>query len=89
MSGKPKSEPAALSIEIAASIRERMARQQITKAMLADMTGISLRQLTRLLTAERHMNVEQFVGICHASGMSAPAVLALAEASVRDGHDEK
>ncbi|MHA6668612.1 hypothetical protein ACX3O0_07055 [Homoserinimonas sp. A447] len=66
-----------------------MARQRIAKVTLADMTGISLRQLARLLAAERRMGVEQFVDICHALGMSAPAVLALAETTVRDRRDEK
>ncbi|MHA6667481.1 helix-turn-helix domain-containing protein [Homoserinimonas sp. A447] len=64
-----------------------MARYRVTKVALADMTGISLRQLARLLAAERHMSVEQFVAICHALGTSAPAVLALAETAVREQHD--
>ena len=83
----PETKPNELSVEIAASLREVMARRKVTQVMLTEKVNISSRQLVRLLNAQRRLGLEQFVEICHALGVSAPAVLALAETVVRERHD--
>lgn len=66
MSSQPRTRPAALGLEIAAKLREALARQQMTQAELGERVSISTSQISLYLRGKRSMSIDEFANICNA-----------------------
>lgn len=74
-----KSAPGALSKEIAATLRAQLARKQFSQADLAEAVQISQTQLSGILNAKKHVDIEQLDEICFALGLTFRQVIADAD----------
>ncbi|MCX7492748.1 helix-turn-helix transcriptional regulator [Corynebacterium antarcticum] len=78
MSSQPRSRPAALGTEIAAKLREALARRQVTQAELGKRVSISTSQISLYLRGKRSMSLDEFNSICAALELSADEVFSQA-----------
>lgn len=78
MSSQPRSRPAALGVEIAARLREALARRQVTQAELGSRVSISTSQISLYLRGKRSMSLDEFNNICMALGLSADEIFSQA-----------
>ena len=78
MSSQPRSRPAALGTEIAAKLREALARRQVTQAELGKRVSISTSQISLYLRGKRAMSLDEFHSICAALELSADEVFSQA-----------
>lgn len=76
--------PGPLSRAIGSIIRSRMTRLDVGPADLASLLGLSVAQVSRILRAARHIDVEQLYSICQYLKLDLPEVLseAIAELGV-------
>jgi DNA-binding Xre family transcriptional regulator len=74
-----KGAPNALSREIGAIIRAQIARKEIRQSVLAEAVGMSQAQISGVLTAKKHVDVEKLDEICWAIGLELLAVIAEAD----------
>ena len=79
MAAAAKPVPGLLSQEVAAILRERMGRFNLTNAQLAKAVGMSPQQIGAVLLAKKHIDVEQLDRICWALGKSLADVTREAE----------
>lgn len=70
-----KTPPGPFSKEIAAILRAQMARKQLNQIAVAAAVGISQTQLSGILNAKKHVDVEQLDAICEAIGLRLVDVL--------------
>ncbi|MEZ2122600.1 MULTISPECIES: helix-turn-helix transcriptional regulator [unclassified Corynebacterium] len=78
MSSQPRSRPAALGTEIAAKLREALARRQVTQAELGKRVSISTSQISLYLRGRRSMSLDEFSNICAALDLSADEIFSQA-----------
>lgn len=71
--------PGALSKEIAATLRAQLARKQFSQADLAEAVQISQTQLSGILNAKKHVDIEQLDELCFALGLTFRQVVADAD----------
>lgn len=74
-----KPAPGVLSQEIAATLRAQLGRKQFSQSALAAAVGISQTQLSGILNARKHVDVEQLDELCFALGLSFREVIAAAD----------
>lgn len=65
-----KAIPGALSEELAERLRAQMARKRVSQLALAEAVGMSQAQLSGVLNAKKHVDLEQLDSICWVLGMS-------------------
>ena len=88
MAGGKKAPPGALSHEMAAILRGKMGHDKITAQALADAVGMSRTQVSGVLSAKKHVDVEQLDRICFSLGLELEEVLAEADHAAADRHAE-
>ena len=88
MSSQPRSRPAALGVEIAAKLREALARRQVTQAELGKRVGISTSQISLYLRGKRSMSIDEFANICGALDLIADEIFSQAFLLTRPQHAE-
>lgn len=88
MASGTKQQPGTLSREVAAILRAQMARRKILQTQVADATGISQTQLSGILGARKHVDLEQLDEICYALGLSFREVIAEADMESSSRHAE-
>jgi transcriptional regulator with XRE-family HTH domain len=87
-----KAPPGPLTQEVAAIIRERLARKQWPQARLADairgkVSGVSAPQLSRMLNGTGHIDMDQLDAICAALDLDPVRVLSDASLNVGGSPD--
>jgi transcriptional regulator with XRE-family HTH domain len=68
-----------LTIEVAAILRERIARKQIKQAEIAKATKISTTQLSGIVNGEKRIDIEQLDRIAQALGLTLLEVVEKAD----------
>jgi len=89
MAGGYKSAPGPLTQEIAAIIREKMARDNIKDGQLSAAVGearLSRPQINKIRLGQKQIDVEDLERICWALGLDFLAVLAQADAATPNRH---
>lgn len=67
--------PGELSKEVAAILRAQMARHRIAQSPLAEAVGLSQGQLSGILNAKKHVDIEKLDEICQALGLEYAKVI--------------
>ena len=75
MAGGGKPAPGPLSRNIAAVLGECREKSGVSVRELAELIGVSRRQMARFLAAERVLDVEQLLAICEVLGCDPANVL--------------
>lgn len=76
-----KPEPGVLSQEVAAILRAQLARKRITQAELADAVNSAQTQISGILNARKHVDIEKLDEICQALGLEFAEVIREADAA--------
>lgn len=70
MGTKERIAPQALGMEVAALLRESVARRELTQAQVAEKSGISTSQVSKYLRGVRPITVDELDRVCSAIGVS-------------------
>ena len=81
-----KKKPGPLSAELGDTLRAEMARERISIKALADAVGMSAPQVSGVLNAKKHVDVEQLDAICWALGLDTLKVFSDVDAATVDRH---
>lgn len=84
-----KREPSPLTKEIAAILREKMAREGIKDQALADATGMSRGQVQKIRTGIKQIDVDDLDRMCFAVGLVFLDVVRRADAATASRHIER
>lgn len=63
---------------LAAALRARAAEGQVTQTQIAQVTGISQSQVSKLLRGRRVLDIDELDAICHVLGLDIGEVLTIA-----------
>lgn len=74
-----KTPPGPFSQEIAAILRAQMARKQLNQSTVASAVAISQTQLSGILLARKHIDIEKLDELCYVLGLQLVAVLSEAD----------
>lgn len=74
-----KAPPGALTLEIAAILRERIGRDQLTQSRIAADARMSAPMLSAFLRGKKNIDVEKLDGICRSIGYPIVELIARAE----------
>ena len=81
-----KSEPGSLTKEVAGILRAQISRKKFSQTAVAADVGISQTQLSGILNAKKHVDIEQLDDICWAIGLNFRDVIAEADKETADRH---
>jgi transcriptional regulator with XRE-family HTH domain len=77
--------PGPLSKALAGALRDALKAQDVTQKYVAEEIGESPPQISKYLSADTTLNVEEFYAICGVLRLNAPEVLADAIRAMNDG----
>ncbi|WP_162255965.1 helix-turn-helix domain-containing protein [Leifsonia sp. Root227] len=80
MPGASKAEPGALTRELAAILRAKIARDNVSVTNLAASVNVSRPQMSKLLSGQKQFDLELLDDICQALGLSFIDTLVEADA---------
>ena len=78
--------PGPLSVELGDTLRAKMAREKVTIKVLAEAVGMSPTQVSNVLNAKKHVDIEQFDAICWSLGLDSVKLFKDVDAATRDRH---
>ncbi len=84
MGTKERTAPQALGMEVAALLREAVARREMTQAEVGQKAGISTSQVSKYLRAIRPITIDELDNICRAIGVSFERLIVEAGYRTRD-----
>jgi len=70
-----QNETGALTKEVAALFRARMAQAQVKQSEIADAVGVSQSQLSKILRGQRQMTIDVYFNLCAVLGLDPSRVM--------------